>query len=200
MLRYPSLPVRLWRRRPWSANPLMRGSDRLESAVWMVVVVVMLAVIPIAGAAGTAEYTSAAERIRVENATKVSVTATVLEEPKQIAGTEPEQAMSGRFEAPARWVREGRERTATIEVPLATKPGDRLPVWIGGDGGPTTPPQPSTAAASSATAVAVALLAEVWVGAVVLAWLAGALLNVRRRMRWGREWRLITGPMGKEFR
>ncbi|WP_157229172.1 Rv1733c family protein [Nocardia brevicatena] len=200
MLRYPSLPVRLWRRRPWSTNPLMRGSDRLESVVWMVVVVVMMAVIPIAGAAGTAEYTSAAERIRVENATKAAVTATVLEEPKRIAGAESEQAMTDRFEAPVRWVREGQERTATIEIPLATKPGDRLPMWIGGDDGPTTPPQPSAAAATSGIVVALALFAEVWVGAVALAWITGALLNVRRHMRWDREWRLITGPMGKEFR
>lgn len=200
MLRYPSLPVRLWRRRPWSTNPLMRGSDRLESAVWLVAVLVMSAVIPLAGAAGTAEYTSAAERIRAENATKSAVTAVVLAEPRRITDAEAEQAVIARFEAPVRWVHEGREHTAAVEVSAAAKPGDRLPIWIGGDAALTTPPQPSAAAVFSAAAVAVGLLIEVWIGAMALAWFAGALLNVRRRRRWDREWRLIAGPMGKEYR
>ncbi|WP_051133655.1 Rv1733c family protein [Nocardia paucivorans] len=199
MLRYPSLPVRLWRR-PWSTNPLMRGSDRLESAVWLVAVLVMSAVIPLAGAAGTAEYTSAAERIRAENATKSAVTAVVLAEPRRITDAEAEQAVIARFEAPVRWVHEGREHTAAVEVSAAAKPGDRLPIWIGGDAALTTPPQPSAAAVFSAAAVAVGLLIEVWIGAMALAWFAGALLNVRRRRRWDREWRLIAGPMGKEYR
>jgi hypothetical protein len=38
----PSQTVRLWRRAPWSHNPLMRRTDRIESSLLLVVVLFVL--------------------------------------------------------------------------------------------------------------------------------------------------------------
>lgn len=49
---YPSLSIRIWRARPWNANPLMRVTDRFESLIRVLAVVVILVAVPTAAAAG----------------------------------------------------------------------------------------------------------------------------------------------------
>lgn len=199
MSRYPLLPVRLWRSRPWSSSPLMRVSDRIEALVRIVAVVVILIAVPVAGAVGTAAYTWAAERIRAENATKVVVPATVIAKPERIVTLGGHGMSEERFEAALRWDRGGRSGAATMEVPEAVAQGDEVPVWLGADGKPTAPPRQSGAAAVDAMNAGLALLVGIWVGALALVSCTVRLLSTRHDAGWDREWRQISRSIGKEF-
>lgn len=62
MSRKDPVVVRWWRLRPWSPNPLIRGSDRIETVAVIVMVAVVVLLVPIAGAIGTVSYAQLTER------------------------------------------------------------------------------------------------------------------------------------------
>ncbi|MTE14327.1 Rv1733c family protein [Nocardia aurantiaca] len=194
MIANQALPVRLWRMQPCSSNPLMRPSDRCESLVRLLVVVWMLALVPIAAAAGTVAYTNAAEEIRAENATKVQVMATTIGEttPKTVAtpyGPRHDEAL-------VRWEDAGRSGTATVPVNGKPTPGSVVPVWIGADGRLTDAPRLPGSAAADGVAVAVAALLLGGGGALWLESCATWALNTLRHRRWDVEWRTLARPVG----
>ncbi|MFX0577860.1 hypothetical protein [Nocardia nepalensis] len=198
MSEYPSLPTRWWRRRPWRSTPLMRGSDRIEALVWLIAVIVMLVAVPVAGAAGTAGYTAAASRIRVENATKVSVPASITAAPERIVTVDAYGAATERFEATVRWNQGGRAGTTTTGVSGKSAPGDEVRVWLDADGKATTPPVRPVNAANSGVGIGLTVLVTIWGGALVSGFGVGRLLRARRYAALDREWRGMSRPVGQD--
>ncbi|MEV2226106.1 hypothetical protein AB0E01_40510 [Nocardia vinacea] len=199
MSEYPSLWVGVWWARPWNTNPLMRGSDRFEALVRMLAAVAILVAVPVAAAAGTADYVAAAARISSDNAAKIVVAGTITGDPKPVVVVAARGEVTGdHAEAPVRWNQDGRSGTATVDVPAGTSRGDEVPVWLAPDGSTTSPPKRSDAAAGQGVGAALTVLIEMW-GAtlalvVVLAW----ALDVRRRARWAREWQQIGQQFGRD--
>ncbi len=185
--------------RPWSTSPLMRASDRLEGFVHILAVLVLLIAVPAAAAAGTAAYSSASERIHTENATKVVVTGTIVGTPTRVAAPVAERngTVRDQFEAQVSWTHDGKSGTATVTVPDGAQPGRPALVWLGPDGKPSTPPERSSAAAMHGIGVAVAVLLEIWCGAVAFVWCTACGLNRRRNLRLDREWRQFSHPTGQ---
>ncbi|MGS2811430.1 Rv1733c family protein [Nocardia sp. MW-W600-9] len=185
---YPSMPVRWWRRRPWSSNPLMRPSDRWEVILWMVVVLVVLAAIPVAGAVGSAAYVDAGDRIRTENIGKVPAMAMVLESPTRTAAVSPRGIVTERYSAPATWSTDGRSGTAIVETDASVAAGDTVPMWLSGDGLPTSAPQSPSAAVAAGIGAGLVLLCEIAAGVLAFAWIVSWLLVRQHRAGWAREW------------
>lgn len=190
----PVLPVRMWRLRPWSANPLMRGSDRFENALRLVVIAVMLVMVSVAGAAGTARYTEAVEQIRAEDSAKVQIPATVIAEPS--AATTQARFRSDDFQAPVKWTYRGESGSATVDVDRTAAVGSQVRVWLGPDGKPTASPRPASAAVSSGINTGVVILLGAWLGGLALVWTINRLLAVGRNAQWDSEWRRISRPIG----
>lgn len=200
MSEYPLLPDRLWRMCPWRTNPLIRAFDRIQALVWMFAITVVLLAVPLAGAAGTASYTDAVARIRVENAAKAAAMATVTAKPERtVIATRQHGLTSERYEAAVRWSHDGKSGTAVVEVPSGSALGAEVPIWLGPDGQPTTAPKRSSAAVGEGVSAGLALLAGVWGGALLLAWGVGRLLDTRRAASWDREWRRIGRPLGQDW-
>src|SRR5207249_3850902 len=126
---------------------------------------VLLIAVPLAAAA----YSSASERIHTENAAKVVVTGTIIGVPSRVAAPVAGSAATVRdqFEAQVSWTHDGMSGTATVVVPDGAQTGQPVPVWLGPDGKPTTPPERSSAAAVHGIGVGVAVLLEIWCGAAV---------------------------------
>ncbi|WP_433716015.1 Rv1733c family protein [Nocardia sp. CA-084685] len=198
MPEYPSLSTRLWRRRPWHTSALMRVSDRFEALVWLFAIIVMLVAVPVAGAAGTAGYTAAASRIRVENATKAAVPPTITTKPERIVTVDPYGASTERFEATVRWDRNGRSETTTTEVPGKSAPGDAVQVWLDRGGDVTTPPVRAINAANSGIGIGLMILVTVWSCTVLFSYGIGGLLRARRYAALDREWRGMSRPVGQD--
>lgn len=194
MSRNPILPVRMWRLGPWNANPLMRGSDRIAGVLRVLLIAVMLVMVPVAGAVGTARYTAATERIRSENAAKVEVTATLLAKPT--AAPTHSTYRKADLEAPVQWSRNGQTGTATVTVADTANIGDQMRVWLGPQGTPTDPPQPPAAAVSAGIGAGVAVLLLAWLTGFAVTWTVDWLLEIRRNAQWDSEWRRIGRPIG----
>ncbi|MEV6325286.1 hypothetical protein AB0M45_29505 [Nocardia sp. NPDC051787] len=200
MSEFPLLPVRLWRLCPWHTNPLIRASDRIQALAGMFAIAVALLAVPLAGAAGTAGYTDAMARIRVENAAKAEAMATVTAKPKRtVIATRQHGLTNERYEAAVRWNHDGKSGTAVVEVPSGSALGAEVPIWLGPDGQPTTAPKRSDAAVGEGISTGLALLAGSWGGALLLAWGVGKLLDARRAASWDREWRRIGRPLGQDW-
>ncbi|WP_433754558.1 Rv1733c family protein [Nocardia sp. CA-135398] len=198
MSEYPSIPIRMWHRRPWRTSSLMRVSDRVEALVWLFAIIVMLVAVPVAGAAGTAGYTAAANRIRVENSTKVTVPATITTKPERIVTVDAYGSTTERFDATVRWDQSGRSGTTTTEVPDKSVPGDEVQVWLDANGTVTAPPVRPINAANSGIGIGATVLAAIWSGAILLGCGTGRLLRAHCSVALDREWRGMSPPVGQD--
>ena len=73
-------PIRLWRLGPWSRNPLMRGCDRLRSAMVLIGVFFVLLMVPLAAAVGTETYSRLDQQTQAELATHHPTPAKLVED------------------------------------------------------------------------------------------------------------------------
>ncbi|MEV6426385.1 hypothetical protein [Nocardia sp. NPDC051463] len=182
--------VHIWWLRPWNTNPLMRASDRIEAAVRIIVVAAVLTAVPVAGALGTAAYTADAARIRAERETRTVVTAVVTEQPARTSEHDVQAAVQ--------WLANGRSGAATVSVPRLARSGDRIAVWLGPDGAPTSRPRDPAAAPMTGIGVGVVLLVGVCFCGGCLVQGTAWLLDRRRSVRCDRQWRQLTRSINED--
>jgi hypothetical protein len=174
-------------RRP-DRNPLRRGSDRVETAVLALLVIVFLAAAPFAAlGAGSWTLARAHQAQLAEQASSYQVPARVLQ-------LESQGGAFGDPQAQARWTaHDGKVITGEITVPLGTADGAIQQLWTTRDGQVTNPPlQDSqvTGQADFAEGLAVFTLAVLLtITGLVTRW----TLDRRRMAAWDTEWR-ATGP------
>jgi hypothetical protein len=169
-------------------GPLKRGSDRLEFAARLVLVLVVLVSVPVALAVGTVVHEHLRATAEQQAAELTRVTAIALE------GAEPVQEgrSSGWFRTSARWTApDGTEVEAVVTTLRDTSAGDPLTVWTTGDGRPTATPPTSR----EVLRYTVVLVLVGWSWSLVAA-VTGYLglcriLDRHRDRRWTREWAAI---------
>jgi uncharacterized membrane protein YhaH (DUF805 family) len=179
-------------RRP-DRNPLRRASDRLETAMLALLLIVFAAAAPFVAQAGAAWARARAHDAQLsQEASWHQVSAQVLKMTTGVQGGGGYGELEG--QAQARWTApDGKAVTGEIPVPPATAVGTMVPLWITSDGTPTDPPlQDSQVADDAAVAgtVSVIALAVLLTGSGMLARRA---LDKRRMAAWDVEWR-TTGP------
>ena len=171
-------------RRP-DRNSLRRGSDRVETAVLALLVIVFLAAAPFAAlASGSWALARAHQAQLAERASSYQVPALVLKLDAPSGGAYGDPG------AQARWTaHDGTVITGEIPVPLGTTVGATQWLWTTADGQLTYPPlQDSqvTGQAHVAGGLGVATLAVLLTAAgLVTRW----TLDKRRMAAWDAEWR-----------
>ncbi|BCK56031.1 Rv1733c family protein [Nocardia wallacei] len=194
---YPWPASRWWRTAPWSRNPLLRVSDRFESGVRVMAIVVALGAVPVCGAIGTAGYTDAQAEIRADNAAKTQVTATITDEPVRVSAIVNDTG-DNRYETVVRWSEGGETGQASTDVDPTARPGDHVTLWVGRDGRPTNPPVPVGTAAWRGIGLALGFLVEIGTCIAVMVWLTTWLVDRCHRAQWAREWRTISRPIEQD--
>jgi hypothetical protein len=175
-------------RRP-DRNPLRRGSDRVETVVLALLVIVFLTAAPFAAlASGSWALARAHQAQLVERASSYQVPAVVLKLDTPSGGAYADLG------AQARWTaHNGRVITGEIPVPLGMAVGSTQWLWTTANGELTNPPlQDSqvTGQAHVAEGFAVVTLAVLLaITGLVTRW----TLDKRRMAAWEAEWR-ATGP------
>jgi hypothetical protein len=171
-------------------NPLRRGTDRAQTIVLTVLVILLLAGGPFAAlAAGSWTHAMAGRTQHAQEASRRQVTAVVVSVAPPSAGD-----WGLTWQAKARWrAPDGREVTDEIPVPSSTAVGATLPVWTDLSGGFTTAPLLDSQVAGQVVTgeiLGVISLAGVLAvaGALILSW-----INKRRMANWDADWR-ATGP------
>jgi hypothetical protein len=179
----PTIQMRLWRRVPWTSNPLMRASDRLEVMFAFAAVCFAVLALPLSVAAGTAAHQPMLERAARDLASKHTVTATL--ETDATPGYDRALTSS----ATARWTVGGERHTKSVSTRSDAKIGDHIDIWVDAAGDQVAPPMTRSDATKQAISVGVLAWFGVAGGSFAVVGAVHLLLDRRRLAGWDREWR-----------
>jgi hypothetical protein len=183
-------------RRGWFArllgrNPLVRSTDRLEALTLLLAVVLVALAAPIAGAVGTAIYSSHRALYAEQVKTRHTVTATVAQDSAVIV-----RPFSVTATVHGRWQDRGRNHEGSFVWDRPAKAGQHLTIWVDDRGEYAGPPAPrGRAAAEGASAGVVMWLTAAALGATLVI-LVRFRLDRRRHAAWDRSLRGLVGDDG----
>ncbi len=174
-------------------NPLVRRSDRIQSAVKTTVFTLMILMLPVAAWIGTSTLADGQSRVAAQASSVHQVTATTT----AVADTAPvlqgEVGSVTRTTVDATWRYDGLDHQGQISLPAGSPSGTQLPIWVDRDGDPTPPP------ATEADAVATALftgIGSLFAAASILLGTYFAVrfrLDTQRHAEWDREIAVLLG-------
>ncbi|HTQ90965.1 MAG TPA: hypothetical protein VMK84_15890 [Streptosporangiaceae bacterium] len=187
--------ARLARRLGIDRNPLRRGTDRVEAALRLVMILLAVVAVPAAAiAAGRWADHYALHRAQAERAVNHQVTAVLMEDAPESGIPNPYTSVqtawvSARYQPPGQ-----PPRTGEVLALAGARKGSTVRTWIDSSGAVTTPPLDHRV-----------LVGDVWLAVVatcLVSWMlllaAGVLVRRgldRRRLRaWEAEWR-ANGPL-----
>ncbi len=172
-------PGRGWFARLFGRSPLVRSTDRIEVLAVLLAVAAILLAIPVAGAVGTAVYSSRVTAYAAQVQARHTVTATVVED-----GDTTVRPYSVNFAAHARWQDHGVTHEGTFAWDRPTKAGEQLTVWVDGTGDYAGPPPRAERAAADGISVG----AVIWLAVVTLAAATVGLVRFRLDRRRHNQW------------
>jgi hypothetical protein len=187
--------ARCARRLGFDRNPLRRRTDRIEAAVRLATVFLLLAAVPIAAiAVGRQVDHLALRQAQAQQAADHQVAAVLLQQ-AQAAGVPDPYASIQLSYVLARWQPPGQApRTGQILAPAGTRAGSTVKVWIDSSGAVTSPPPDHRIIVGD---VCIAVIVTCLVASLLVLG-SNALVRRaldRRRMRaWDAEWR-AAGPL-----
>ncbi|WP_439657903.1 Rv1733c family protein [Lentzea sp. HUAS TT2] len=174
-------------------NSLATAGDRVEGAVLVVVVAVVLLALPISGAVGSEYYAAQSIQSAGERQTRQQVAAVLLEDAPPVSGfVDPDGPVESALVFATWRGPDGKQRQGAVRAAHGRKAGGTVPIWVDQDG------VPAGAALTTGGAVvkAVVLAVVLWAGvsAVMLAlFLAVRCTHKRlRARRWAVEWERIS--------
>ena len=175
-------------RRP-DRNPLRRGSDRVETAVLAVLVIVFLVAAPFAAlASGSWALARAHQSQLAERASSFQVPALVLKLDAPSGGGWGDPG------AQARWTaHDGMVVIGDIAVPLGAAAGSTQWLWTTADGQVSNPPLQDSQVTGQAYFAEGSAVVTLAVLLTVTGLVARWTLDKRRMAAWDAEWR-STGP------
>lgn len=179
---------RLWWIRAFGRNPLVRRSDRIEAAVFMLAVLIVVITTPVAGAIGTSVHDAHARLYAEEAHHRHQVIATAIEDGAVVP--HPNTVL---FTVRAKWSAAGHDHSGIVAWADQARAGEQRDIWVNDQGEQVGPPSPLSRAVDDAVAIAVL----VWVGVAAAA--AGSVyvvrrwLDRRRYLQWDREINACAG-------
>jgi hypothetical protein len=177
------LTVAWWRWRLAQAlgrNPLVRRSDRIEVIVMVLAVAVSLAVIPFAGAIGTAVHDGQSRVYAAERQSRHKVEATSTEN----NATGPKGPVAAVM---PRWQPGDIENAGAFSYDTPPKTGAKIDVWVDQSGHRVSAPPPSWQAGVDAVTAAIGFWLAVSAAAALLVALVRGGLKRARYAGWNRD-------------
>jgi len=181
-------------------NPLRRGTDRIEAALRLVMILLAVVAVPAAAvAAGRCADHHALRRAQAELAGHHLVTAVLLEDAPAAGTPNPFASMQTAW-VPARWQPPGQPpRTGEVLTLAGAHQGSTVRTWIGPSGAVTDPPPGHRVIAGEVWLAGVTTCLLSWL-ALLVAWALARRALDRRRMRaWAAAWR-SAGPLWRGHR
>jgi hypothetical protein len=177
------LTVAWWRWRlaqVMGRNPLVRRSDRIEVIVMVLAVTISLAVVPFAGAIGTAVHDGQSRAYAAERQSRHKVEATSTEN-SAISPKGPVAAVT------PRWQPGDVENAGTFSWDTPVKAGSKIDVWVDQSGRRVSAPPPSWQAGVDAVTAAIGFWLVVSAAAALLVALVQVCLKRARYAGWNRD-------------
>jgi hypothetical protein len=177
--------------RLFSRNPLVRASDRIESAIIAFALLFVVVATACAGVVGTAVYDAKAQTFREQAQTRHAVVATA------VADSEP--AVSPKTNAAtvqARWRLNGTDHADLLGWHNSVKAGEPLKIWVDDNGKQVDQPGPVERAAVDAVSAAVVGWLIVVAAAAQVVVLVRAHATRMRNAQWERDIRCLIDDDG----
>jgi hypothetical protein len=184
--------VALARKMGLDANPLRRGSDRVEAWVRIGLIVLFLIASPLAAAAlGQLTSAASARAAQAQAASEHQVTA-VLDHRVSKSSNDPLYGSAEFAWAGARWTApNGQQRAGQVPAPVGSSAGRHITIWVDSAGRLVYPPIGEGQIASRV--IAVVALTPALLGLVLLGvlWVIRRWLDRRRMGEWAAEWSAV---------
>jgi hypothetical protein len=176
-------------------NPLRRGTDRVEAALRLVMILLMVAAVPAAAvAAGRWADHHALHLAQAQRAVDRQVTAVLLSDAPAIGAPDPYTSVQTAW-VPARWQPPGQPpRTGEVLVLTGAHKGSTVRTWINPSGAVTDPPLDRRFVVGDVWLAVMATCLMSWLLLLVTGVLVRRGLDRRRLRAWEAEWR-ASGPL-----
>lgn len=166
--------------RAFGRNPVVRLSDRVEAIVLVLAILGCIVGASIAGAVGTAVYDARRQVYSEQAQTRHPVTATALQDSTTVVD-------GSVYNVSVQWRVNAVDHTESFDWTHIVKKGDRVDIWVNGDGNRVVAPSPASQAGVDGARAGVALwLSVVAVAAALTGVVRWRLLRVRSA-DWERE-------------
>ena len=176
-------------------NPLRRGTDRVESALRLVMILLVVTAVPAAAVAvGRWADHYALHRAQAQRAVDHQVTAVLLEDAPAVGIPDPYTSVQTAW-VPARWQPPGQpSRTGEVLVLTGAHKGSTVRTWINPSGAVTDPPLDRRFVVGDVWLAVMATCLVSWLLLLVTGVLVRRGLDRRRLRAWEAEWR-ASGPL-----
>ena len=176
-------------------NPLRRGTDRVEAALRLVVILLAVVAVPAAAVAvGRWADHDARHRAQAQMAVDHQVTAVLLRDAPAIGTPDPYTSVQTAW-VPARWQPPGQSpRTGEVLALVGARKGSTVRTWIDPSGAITDPPLGHRVVVGDVWLAVMATCLLSWLLLLAAGVLARRGLDRRRLRAWEAEWR-ASGPL-----
>ena len=187
--------ARLARWPGFDRNPLRRGTDRVEAALRLVMILLVVVAVPAAAvAAGRWADHYALHRAQAQRAVNHQVTAVLLEDAPATGVPDPYTSVHTAW-VPARWQPPGQPpRTGEVLAVAGARKGSTVRTWIDPSGAVTDPPPNHRIVVGNVWLAVMATCLVSWVLLLAAGMLVRRVLDRRRLRAWEAEWR-ACGPL-----
>ena len=187
--------ARLARRLGFDRNPLRRGTDRVEAALRLVMILLAVVAVPVAAvAAGRWADHYALHRAQLQRAVDHQVTAVLLEDAPVSGVPNPYTDVQTSW-VPARWQPPGQSaRTGEVLAVAGARKGSTVRTWVDPSGAVTDPPLEHRIVVGDVWLAVVAACLMPWLLLLVAGVLVRQVLDRWRLRAWEAEWR-ASGPL-----
>jgi hypothetical protein len=175
----------------FSRNPLIRTSDRIETAVVTLAVLLVVIAAACAGALGTVIHDTEAQNYRQQAQTRHAVVATAVDDSKPAVSSETTAST-----VYARWQVNGIDHADVLGSDYAVKAGEPLQIWVDTDGNRVNRPTPVERAAADALSAAIVGWLIVVLAAAQVVWAVRAHASRMRDAQWERDIRCLVDDDG----
>jgi hypothetical protein len=187
--------ARCTRRLGFDRNPLRRRTDRVEAAIRLATMILLLVAVPLGAiAVGRQADHLALRQVHAQQAAEHEVTAVLLQRAQAIGVPDPYTSIQMTYVL-ARWQPlSGPPRSGQVLASAGAPAGSTLPVWIDASGMVVGPPPDHRDIAGDVT---IAVVVTCMVASLLLLEsnaLARRVLDRRRLRAWDADWR-ATGPL-----
>jgi hypothetical protein len=186
--------ARLARWLGFDRNPLRRGTDRIEAALRLVMMVMLVTAVPAAAVlAGQQADHVALNRAHAQQVTDHLVDAVLLEQAPATGAPDPYTSVQTTW-VRARWQPPGLSpRTGEVLAPVGAPKGSIVQTWIAPSGAVTAPPLDHRDITGDVCIAVVATCLVSWLVLLAAGALARRALDRMRLNAWDAEWR-ASGP------
>ena len=187
--------ARLARWLGFDRNPLRRGTDRIEAALRLVLMIMLVTAVPAAAVfAGQQADHSALNRAHAQQAADHLVNAVLLEQAPATGDPDPYTSVQTAWVL-ARWQPPGLPpRTGEVLATAGARKGSTVRTWIAPSGAVTAPPLDHRDIVGDVCIAVVATCLVSWLVLLASGALARRALDRRRLNAWDAEWR-ASGPL-----